>query len=94
MASHNDTNDALNTLFRPVTKIDNNGAPPHLENDVLGLRDGMTASPSPEPSARMIEDRPHRIPGKAPEGPQAVPIPASTDPTMALLIEALNQTNA
>ena len=94
MASHNDVNDAPNTLIHPVTKIDSNRAPPHLEDDVLVQRDGMTASPSPEPSAHMEDDRSRRIPGRAPEGPQSIPVPTSTDPAMALLIEALNQTNA
>ena len=94
MASHNDVNDAPNTSIFPVTKIDSNGAPPHLEDDVLGQKDGMTASPSPESSAHMIEDRSHRIPGKVLKGPHTVPIPAGSDPAMALLIEALNQTNA
>ena len=92
MASHNNVSDTPSTLFHP--KADGNGAPPHLEDDVLVQRDGMTASPSPEPAAHMVEDRVQKVLGKLPEDPQTVSIPTSTDPSMALLIEALNQTNA
>ena len=88
MASHNTVSDLPSTSSHP--KLDSNGAPPHLEDDVLVQRDGMTVSPSPEPAAHMVEDRVQKILGKLPEGPQTVSIPTNTDPSMALLIEALN----
>ena len=67
MASYNTVNDLPNTSSH--LKSDSNEAPPHLEDDVLVQQDGMTASPSPEPSA---EDERRKNLGKAPEVPHAV----------------------